>query len=255
MIVLTWFSYYDIKYRDIPDKYVWITFGISIILFLVSIPYYLGTYYPVFSIAYIILSILLGGGVFFVLYLFGLIGKADVFLVSEISLLFPFIDIYDIVLFKAPIKIHLPPVMIIVLYSAGLTIIYMLFKTIFILLKHWDKLPRDLPFSMKLLLVLIGRPMQVGEYLVTHNYYPLVLFSEDKEGLVRKYRLTFDVESEDYREHQVLFKKLIDKGLLDPNEYIWVTYGIPYLVPLLAGFVLFLIISDLSLYYLFKLLL
>ncbi len=222
------------------------------ILFLVSIPYYFTQYYPIFTIGYILLSLLVGSGLFTVLYLFGLMGKADVFLITEVTLLFPFIEIYDITWLKAPVKIHVPPVMIIVLYSALSSIAFMLFKTVFISIRYWGKLPRDLSLSMKIALVLIGRPMTIREYLNTQNYYPLVLFEETKQGIIKKYRLTFDVEREDYVEHQEKFKELITKGLVSPDEYIWVTYGIPFLVPLLAGFILFLILSDLPLYYLFK---
>jgi len=252
VLVLSWFSYYDIKYRDIPDRYVWLSLIVSIILFIASIPFYLGRFGYQLLIGYTVLSILLSTGFFAMLYFMGFIGLADVFVVSEIALLFPLIDVYDIIYYKIEFPFHLPPVLPIILYSTISSLIIMLFKSLFISIKHYDKLPQDIPLSKKIALMFMARPMTIRDFLSTKYYYPLTIFKIEDNVLKRITRLTFDVEEEEYWEYQEEFRKLVEEGLLSPDEYVWVTYGVPYMVPLLIGFILFLILGDTPFFELFS---
>lgn len=244
LLVLTIFSYYDIKYRDIPDKYVWISLYISVVLFCISIFFYFNMYIEYLVIGYVLLSILLGTGLFTTMYLYGLIGKADVFIVSEIALLFPFIDVYELVIYRSKIDLNLPPILPIILYSTLLSLFIALFRTLFVSIKYRDTIPKELSLYKKILLVLIGRPMRVNEFLETKHYYPLTLLEIHNGVLVKKYRFVFNVEEEDYSIYQNEYREMIRSGYLSSSEVIWVTYGIPFLVPLLLGFIVFIIIGD-----------
>lgn len=250
--ILSIFSYYDVKYRDIPDRYVWISLFVSIILFSISAVFYFSTYTEYLVIAYILLSLLLSTGLFTVMYLYGLIGKADVFIVSEIALLFPFIDIYELVYVKSSVFLNLPPVLPIILYSTIVSLAMALFKTLVVSIKYRSLVPRELPFFKKTLLALIGRPMKINEFLKTKHYYPLTIIEIRNGVLEKKIRFVFNVEEEDYSLYQEKYREMINSGYLSREDVIWVTYGIPFLVPLLVGFALFLVIGDYPLLELFS---
>jgi len=253
LAILAWFSYYDSKYREIPDKYVWLTFAISLLLFGVSLPYYV-SYYRVQVVAiYVIFSILVGIGFFYLLYVFGLKGKADVFVTAELVFLYPFIDIYELVFLKPRLKTPIPPIMAILIYSALLSILLVVFKSTVAALKHREALPRDIPGYARLMLLVVGKPMRIREYLESKFYYPLTLLIVEGNSIRKKYRFSFDAEKEDYREHQKYFRELVEKGLVSPEDYIWVTYGIPFIVPLLLGFITFMIVGDVPICYIFGL--
>ncbi|MET1160747.1 MAG: A24 family peptidase C-terminal domain-containing protein [Thermoprotei archaeon] len=248
--VFTWFSIYDLKYREIPDKYVWIALAISTIFFTLTVSVF-WIHLSTLIIVYTLLSLIVGPGLFYILYLFNLIGKADVFAVFIVTLLLPYTDVYSIIPLSYSTTFHLPPILPIILYSAVLSIIVGIAKSVTISLVYRSHIPRELPLHKKIVLLLIGKPMRIGDYLRTKHYYPLSIYRVVGDRLLREYRLSFNVEEEDYRVHQEEVKKLIEKGYLSPEDYIWVTYGIPYLVPLLAGLILFLIIGDTPLILLF----
>ena len=76
-------------------------------------------------------------------------------------------------------------------------------------------------------------------------------FKVTNEGIERTIRTSFDI-NEEYTDHQKLIRELISNGLLNPNDYIIITYGIPYIVPILLGTLLFMIFGDLVIQYLFS---
>jgi len=251
LFILSIFSYYDIKYRDIPDKYVWISLSISIVLFALSVFYYFNKYVEILVIGYIVLSLLLSTGLFTIMYFYGLIGKADVFIVSEIALLFPFIDVYDVVFYKSNIFLNLPPIIPIILYSTLLSLVIGSFKTLFISVKYRKLLPKELSLCRKILLAIIGRPVRIRDFLEMKHYYPLTILEIRDNVVEKKYRFVFNVEEEDYSVYQDKYRELIKSGYVNDDEIIWVTYGVPFLVPLLFGFMLFMSIGDYPLLELF----
>lgn len=243
---MSWLSIYDIKYREIPDKHVWGSFYISLALFAITIAVQLSNQPSSITaiVVYTSLSIFSGTGLFSIMYLMGLVGKADVFVITELALLLPTPDVYSIVVYEMGNILRLPPVLLIVLYSAFISILIGASRSFLVSIIYRKAIPRDLPLVKKLVLVLTGRPMSIKSYLSSKHYYPLTIF-EVKEGkLTRKYRLTFSVEGEEYWEHQAKVQKLLEEGILSPNDYIWVTYGIPYIVPLLVGLIVFLVVGD-----------
>jgi len=253
LAILAWFSYYDSKYREIPDKHVWVTFAISLLLFGVSLPYYISYYRVQVVVVYVIFSVFVGIGFFYLLYVFGLMGKADVFVTAELVFLYPFIDIYEIVFLKSKREILIPPITAILIYSALFSILLVVFKSTLTALKHREALPRDIPGYAKLMLLVVGNPMRIREYLESKFYYPLTLLIVEGSSVRKEYRFSFNAEKEDYREHQKYFRELVEKGLVSPEDYIWVTYGIPFLIPLLLGFTTFMIVGDVPVCYIFSL--
>lgn len=253
--VLSVFSIYDVKYRDIPDKYVWFSLFVSIALFALTVTLYvvvLDSLQLTLLILYIVFSFITGVGVFVLIYRLGFIGKADVFVIAELTLLFPYVDVYDFVVFRHRGVLHLPPVIPIVLYSNIISLLFIVFKSMVFSVIYRKFIPKDLPLRRRALLVIFGRPMSVSKFLLTKHYYPLTLIRLVDGNVVKTHRLTFKVEEEDYRVHQENLRELVSRGYIKPEEVIWVTYGVPYMLPLLITMVLFLLIGDYPLQLLFK---
>ncbi|WP_148677212.1 A24 family peptidase C-terminal domain-containing protein [Staphylothermus hellenicus] len=241
LIVLSIFSIYDIKYRDIPGIYVWFFLGASIVLFIFTITWYEITW---FLMSFIVMSLLFGGGVPLALYFLGYMGSADVIAIVSLAFLFPYTDVYKYSLLASSVGgIHVPPIFVIILYSTIVYLVYLPFKIIYVLLVHRDKLPRNSGYLLKLVYLLTGTPMKVSDYLRKKHYYPLMVFKETDQGVKVIYRSSFNVE-EDYIDHHENLKRLIGKGKISPSNYIWVTYGIPYIVLLLFGLIMLLIVGD-----------
>ncbi len=252
-IVLIYFSILDIKYRDIPDRQVWASLAGAIILFLASIPLHIG-YGIEFFIAYLAVSLFLGPILFYGLYKTDMIGGADVVVVAEIALLLPTPDIYSYTLMarESLMPIRFPPILPILLYSNLLIVVIIPFNIVYNMLRYrsvYSSLKTS--FSKKLVLLATAKPVKAIDYLKLKHRYLLEEFRVTEHGVERSIRTSFDI-NEEYTDHQRIVKELIDKGLIKPDEYIVVTYGIPYLVPLLLGTALFMVIGDLLMQILFQ---
>ena len=252
LIVLTYFSILDIKYRDIPDKHAWASLVGAIILFLLSIPIDLNYGLTMFTI-YTLVSMLLGPLLFYGLYKIDMIGGADVIVVAEISLLFPLPSIYKYTLFARELimPIHLPPILSILLYANLLIAVIIPFNILYNLVKY-KNIYRSLKTGLarKIILLATAKPVKAKDYLILKHRYLLEEFKVTNEGIERTIRTSFDI-NEEYTDHQKLIRELISNGLLNPDDYIIITYGIPYIVPILLGTLLFMIFGDLVIQYLF----
>lgn len=255
LIVLTYFSILDIKYRDIPDKHVWTSLIGAITLFLLSIPSDINYGITMFAI-YILISMLLGPVLFYGLYKANMIGGADVIVATEISLLFPLPSIYKYTLLakESIIPIYFPPILPILLYTNLLIAIFVPFNILYNLLKY-----KNIYHSInantitKIILLAIAKPVKARDYLSLKHRYLLEEFKITRNGVKRIIRTTFNI-NEEYTDHQKLIRKLINEGLLNPDDYVIITYGIPYIVPILFGTILFMVFGDLVIQYLFSIL-
>lgn len=243
LFVLGFFSILDIKYRDIPAVYVWISLGIAILLASISFYIYVILYSASLLIIYFIISLLVGFVLLYILYIMGFLGEADVFIGFELAILYPTPDVYDLVLFKAPIGIRMPPVIPIMIYS-NILVAVLIPLLVIANLRHKELYTKyNVSFTKKILLLITSKPVKIKDYLNMKHVYPLEIIKEEEGRLVRSIRTTFDI-NEDYRVHQETIKSLVEKGLLKDSDYIIITYGIPYILPILLGFILFLTIGE-----------
>lgn len=245
LIVLVYFSILDIKYRDIPDKLIWFSLGVSIVLALISAPYYVSVFnvlpLPLFLVT--LLTSIMIVLVLVLMYYFGYMGGADVIVICELAVLFPFYTVYRISLMGRTCMFHLPPITLILLYAASSIILIVVSKILVGVARHRRYLPRNTSISTKILLLAFGKPVRIKEYLGMKHYYPLSVIKDTPSGIEVTYRFGFDVE-EEYYEHQEYLRSLMDRGVVDPDDYIWVTLGIPFVVPLLLGYLLLLVFGD-----------
>ncbi len=245
LIILGYFSILDLKYRDIPDKLVWLSLAGSIILLLISVPSLI-VYYSKYNFVLLLSSILIEAliiTILVILYYYDYMGGADVIVIAELTLLYPLYKVYNYSIIHYSCIFHLPPVIVILIYASLSFLVILPIKALIILLKYRRYIPKGIPLRLKILLVFTGTIVTVKKYLEMKHYYPLTIIREENGRIVKEYRSSFNI-SEDYWVHQEKFRELISKGLLNPNEVIWVTYGIPFIVPLLVGFITLLLIGD-----------
>lgn len=237
LVFLTVFALQDWIRRDISDSLVYLFMAISFLSFIVNMAR--GTCLPP---VYLVPSLIVDAVVIFMIYILyslKMIGKGDVFVVAALTLLFPCpgagVSLYG--------TGFLPPIIPIILYSTGFIVVYSILKIASNLVFHHEGL-REVPGKYRVLYALMGSRMRIGRYLEKKFYYPLQVFKETEKGLMVEYRAGFDAEKDDPDEYKEAIRRLVEKGVVSVEDYIWVTYGIPFMVPLLAGLALFLLAGD-----------
>ncbi len=246
VLVLGYFSWLDLKYRDIPDKLVWGSLAIAFILTGVD---YNGLieefdkYSPIILLTSLIVSIIMVL-LMIILYFMDYFGGADIVILSELLVLYPFYGLYEYSIFKHACIIHLPVLIVLLLYATLSLLLIFVARGLYVLIRYYDLLPRKLSFLHRIALSFIGRPVRIRDYLSMKHYYPLEVFEKTSGGGVkRRFRFSFSI-SEEYYEHQDRIRKLLEKGLVSADDYIWITYGIPFIVPVFIGFLLVLLLGD-----------
>ncbi len=252
--MLAYFSYLDIKYREIKDTYIYMYITFSVIFSII-------TFYTLASsnislvtlIAYLAISIVCGPVLAYVMYKFKLMGLGDVYAIIGFSLTYFYVEIYDHVLFRTSTKLHLPPVIPLLLYANILMAITIPYNVIVNIVRYRQLIPQTTIYK-KILILINGRPMKIRDYLKTRHVYLLEdIVISPEGGIVRKYKSSFDINAE-YIDEQRRIKELVEKGFLTLDDYIWTSYGIPYIVLLFIGFIILLIIGDLPMIYILMML-
>lgn len=92
-------------------------------------------------------------------------------------------------------------------------------------------------------LMIFGRPMRVSDFLNSRFTYLLTIPSELDTTLFEcRKSFTMDDVYEEKLKNSV--RELVEKGLLNPNDLVWVTPGLPQIVFYLLGYVAALITPD-----------
>jgi preflagellin peptidase FlaK len=197
---------------------------------------------PAYAIVFTALSLTIAPALFTLLYVKGLMGLGDVYVATGLSLSFTYPVLFNETGLPGT-PVTAPPIILIILYACASVIIYSIGKALYIAARHRDLL-KGLKPAEKILLPIIAKPMTVEEYLGTRFFYPLTIIEEDGGAVKQRVRLSYDVEKEDYREHQARLKTLVEKGVVKPETRIWVSHGIPFLTLMLLGFAIFIVLGD-----------
>lgn len=253
ILFLTYFSYLDLKYREIPDKHIYSFISISIILSMITFTSSLMLLRRSIHIelTYLLLSLTTGPLFSYLLYKHDLFGLADVLVILGISLIFYNDFLYMIVLYNVSI-VHVPPIIPLLLYANMIMAVYVPVNMIRNIVLYKDLLPpKSIGIFKWSIIVSTGKPMKIKDFLKKKHVFPLEVFKVNNDIIVRDYRTSFSIE-EDYRKNQVLIKELVDKGYLSADDYIWTTYGVPFVVLVLIGFIILLLIGDSPLHYILQ---
>ena len=224
-------SYMDLKNREVPLK-VWII-ALPLAVALTYIEYISLEYISLRSIYTYIVGVILITILSIIFYIFDFFGGADMFALITFSVLFP-LNIMNMYL--------IPPQLLLILYASLTGLIFSIaYFTYNIVKKNWKKLPDNINLRQKLLLMFLGIPVKPKDYVKMKFYYPLTLYECKSEP---KIRFSFSIE-EEYEEYIEKIQELLKNKCISSDTYIWVTYGIPFLINIYIGFIITLIVRDL----------
>ena len=235
MIILSILGYQDWKTREISDKIVYFYLGCSTILFIASTIVLLGNYPPILLLLYIGSSLLATMVLFGILYKFNLIGDGDVYVATSIGLLYsyPFATLIGIGL--------LPPALIIVIYATLIGLLNSVFNAIRVLVKNRKQF-RELSLKHKLIVPFLAKPVKIRDYIENRykHHFPIQVFNILNGRVESKFNILRGI-NEDTSSN---IKDIVEKGLVNPDTYIWITPGIPYVFHLLLGLLLYILLGD-----------
>lgn len=229
-------SYFDYKTRLLPDALVYAYLVTSILMYAVSAVVAVQEYGLLPPILYTLLSAALCTGLMYSLYKAKLVGDGDVYVALSLSLMHAFPQSYGTTLPGAGI---LPPPLVVLFYASLIGLAYSLVQLAVSLVK-WRWLLKELPGVHKILVPLIARPVKLGDYLsgkVKHSYPVQCL--EVENGRVRvSMQLLTRIDEDD------CILRSADKLRSFADYYIWVSPGLPFILYMLLGFVLFMAVGD-----------
>jgi hypothetical protein len=210
LLTLVYASYRDVKYRDIPEL-AWLP-SLAIVT---AINLLLGRYDVIHTIISLIppLAVL-------VLSLLDMIGGADFLALLLISLAHPSFYI-------------LPISLITLIYSLLIPIAVMGYYLILNIL-HWRELDKiKCVEGSRTPLIFLGRPLTVGRLLKSKFVYPLTIPSD--KGYICRASFSLDDEEEDKVRGSI--KDMVDRGIIEEEDVLWVTPGFPHVLFYLVGYV------------------
>lgn len=220
LLTLSYASVSDLKFREVRE-YVWIPAAVITI----SINFLTGNYNLLELFFASIPAVLV-----LVLSLLDMMGGADFLALLLITLAHP--------------TVHPKPV-------TYLTLIYSLVIPVLLVLKNFVLSLKNLNHyksvrcvsGSKSLLLILGRPMRVGDFLKSKFTYLLTIPSEHgTDSFECRKSFTMDDVYEEKLKNSI--GELVKKGLLKLDDLVWVTPGLPQVVFYLFGYVAALVTPD-----------
>ncbi|MCE4617780.1 MAG: hypothetical protein F7C32_04270 [Desulfurococcales archaeon] len=217
-------AYWDLRTREIEPKY-WVLAGVIVAFSsLISYKDILAWDHRLLMV-YIITSLLVLG-VLTISYLAGIMGGADLFALAMISIGVPESYMGSVlgIPFLTLLYASLASMVLPVSFCIGNIIKYR---------RHLRNRPK--------ILCLLGLPFTAERLSKNPGFwFPLEIYDEDGN---KKIRFSFNVEEEpeDIRRQ---FKKLLDKGILNKDDIIYSTPGIPFIIFIVIGYIIGILFGD-----------
>ncbi|NPA85680.1 MAG: hypothetical protein GXO07_06760 [Crenarchaeota archaeon] len=246
LLTLLYASYLDLKTREIPPKLWLIASLLALPATLYEAHYFAARGALGYVVAVVVSSAIIIGILAFMSWK-GLIGGADVLALAFLTVSVPWYP------FSFGLRAFVPVPLLTLFYATILGVLWLPIRALSNLrsekfLSHAREL--GLGGAKLLRLAASAKVVTVKEYMNMKFWYPLEIFKEKGEELEHELRTTFSVE-EEHEDHQKRMKELVERGLLSEDRYIFVSYGVPFLVYITLGFVLALAIGDIPLRALF----
>lgn len=217
VIMLAAASYLDLRSREI-DVLLWIPFAAAAAAIAI-----LRGFSP--EIAVYMAASMIAPAVLLALSLVGMMGLADPIAVLLLSLLLP----------RPSGDLLLPPSLVILLLS-NLAMLLMLVIPLLVInmarIGHLRRLCSS--WGSALAVAATALPMSLERFFRTRFHYPLVYPSLEGEEVVWRCRSSFDID-EDPADHRRALEEMARKGLVGAGTRIYTTWGVPYIVFILAG--------------------
>lgn len=218
LITLVVASFYDLRTREIKEI-IWIPALIVSAIF---------TYFVTKPSMLVFIFSIIPAALVFILMLLGLIGGADFLAMLLIGISTPLLNV-------------LPIPLLTLLYSAlipSALVIYNLLINTVKYLNEYRKL--ECTNTSKWLLLLLGRPTKVRDFMRSKFMYPLTIFRCRPKKCEVICRSSFDI-NEDFKDHVNQVSAYLSSGYLSEDDYVWVTPALPHILFITIGYLLALI--------------
>ncbi len=232
-VTLTYTSILDIRTREVEPR-LWLLPGILAgALSLLEVPAITRRVGTAELAVYLAGSGLVVAAIL-VMYLTGMMGGGDLFAATLILAAHPWPFL---------LRDAMPALLPLFFYASLAAAAPSLYFLVVNMLRHRGELSRlrGCGLLCKAYLAATSLPVRVSDYIESEAwFFPLEMVEEDGSRTLRR---SFDVEEEP-SEHRERLRRLVEAGVLDPAERIWVSYGIPFLVPMLAGYLAYLALGG-----------
>lgn len=222
MLIIT--SYMDLRTREV-DPRVWIPFAVAAAVLIIVRIY---SHWDPGYLAYLLLS-MIPPAILFILGLLRMMGLADPIALAIVSLLIP----------APPPDLILPPSMVVLILASISMLLLLVLPMLFINIPRLSLISKRCGSKyLVVLITLTGFPVSVERFLGSKFLYPLIYPLLSGDGVLWICRGSFEIE-EDPRAHREAISMLLEKGYIDREEIIYVTWGVPYIVFILLGVLLY----------------
>ncbi|MEM3948025.1 MAG: A24 family peptidase C-terminal domain-containing protein [Zestosphaera sp.] len=212
-ITLSYASISDLRYREVKE-YVWVPATVIA----VSINFLSGNYRPLELMLASIPAVLV-----LVLAVLDMMGGADFLALLLVTLAYP--TVYP-----------KPVTYLTLIYSLAIPVLLMLANLIQGLKRLNNYKSLRCVKGGKLSLLILGKPMRIRDFLNSRFTYLLTIPSESDITLF-ECRKTFTMDDAHGERLKSNLRELVERGLLNPDQIIWVTPGLPQIVLYLLGYV------------------
>ncbi len=231
LLVLLYTSWLDLRTREVEPR-LWLYASLPLAAAsLAEAPWIIG-HADRLALAVQMAGGLLAVGLMAFLYYAGMMGGGDLFASAMILAAHPWPPLLR--------GMIIPFLLNTLVYSAVAFLVVVPSMMLYNLVFHRSELARIRGLKARLVVAATAIPMRVDKYIGSESWlFPL----EDYRSGERRFRLSFDID-EDPGEHREALRRLVEKGTLSGSDTIWVTYGIPFLIPLTAGYVAAVLLGD-----------
>jgi len=213
---LTYATYRDLKYRDIPEL-TWVPAAVFVIAYNV----YLGRYEPIHTIFSFLPAIALLAMAFL-----DLIGGADALAMLLIAAAHPSFLVLPISLLTVALSV-IPPLALIIYYLV-------------LNLVHKEELDRlGCVEGSKKPLLFMGRPLSVSDYLKSKYLFLLTVPTE------RGFRCSVSADVDiDFEQEKRIVMDAVRKGIISEDSLVWVSPALPHIAFIFVGYIISLLIPQ-----------
>jgi preflagellin peptidase FlaK len=220
----------DIRTREIPPR-IW-SIIIPVLILFTSVELFLmkNLFYVIVTVVGVVIVVIAVG----LLYYVGLMGGGDLFALTAIAVANP----WNPLSFIRGGDIDFMPFVVPVLIYSSVSVSFLVVAYFFINISFHRKDLSSLPTKYKVLYMFTAVPVSVNDLLRKKYWYPL-----ERPWKRERYSLFFDVGEEDADIKEILHK-MVEEGSISPQERLWSTYGIPFIVLILLGYILSILGGD-----------
>ena len=225
LVTLSYTSILDIKYREVNPR-IWLYAGIPLAFITIVVEWIKG--FPRIDLIYMLINLIIVLAAVGGLYYTNLMGGGDLFSLVIIAYSNPINPLVEGGFLKNSLDFNMPFIIPVLLYSSLIAILYAVILSVYNLVFNRSEVKR-LPRRIKILYITTAKPIRVRDLIEKRFWYPL-----ERPWSKNRFRFTFNVEEDDAEVIRKI-KRMLNKGRIKPEDKLWCTYGLPFILFITIG--------------------